>query len=146
MSFSLSYSKSELKGKFDEIIENAKNLFPEMYNRAKKLIKENSLKEYIFNKDENRIFLAVGRDAQYLLSEYMVNGRLHFFCSCPDFFFHSLLKSEKEKRRPFCYHILARIILERSRLERSTLEENTFKDTISEEEAYWIELVSHLTE
>lgn len=141
MPYSCTLSRTKLEKQYNGIIENAGEYFPKMYERAKKLIKENSVKEYIFNERENRIFLVVGRDAQYIVTEYLVNGKLHFFCSCPDFFFNSLLKSEEEKWRPFCYHILARILLEKSKWEGQVSE-----CTLHEKAEYWINLFSHLSE
>ncbi|NIQ04369.1 MAG: hypothetical protein GWO20_01150 [Candidatus Korarchaeota archaeon] len=110
-----------------------------MYEKAKILLGEGSVKEYIFENKKNSVFLVVGRHSQYVISVCVINDRLHFFCSCPDFFFHTLLKSA-EKRRPFCQHILAVVLKEKNRLERG----ETKKSALLEEEEYWLELLSDL--
>lgn len=96
------------------------------------------MKEYAFSTTKNRIYLVVGKRSQYLVSEYMMNSKLHFFCSCPDFFFHALLKGG-EKRRSFCHHILAVLLMEESRLK-----EGSQPEYILEKESYWFELLSDI--
>lgn len=120
------------------LLDNAKRFFPNIYEKAKALKEDDSVKEYRFGKEENHLYLVVGGHAQYILSEYMIGERLRFFCSCPDFFFHSLLKSEGDTR-PFCQHGLAVALYERAKLK-----EGDSTSIIRENEEYFLDLIVDL--
>ena len=129
--------------------------FRNIYVEALNAIKEHNVKKYIFKPSKKELWIVVGREGEYLITEWNKNNDLQFACSCPDYLFHVLLKHSKdikEKpiiRRPFCYHIVSRIIAEIHEI-RKTLGLNYRNDflpeIIVENDEYYLELIREIME
>lgn len=97
----------------ENILVWAEERFTDLYLAAIEILRLKNVKKYILR--DREIWIIHGKEARYIVSERNEKDNIVFSCSCPDFLFHVLLKSYKDKnilRRPFCYHILAKIISE----------------------------------
>ena len=85
-------------------LERAKQAFPQIYKHALEIYSQRGIRKYTIKsaKQEIIFWCVTGTRAIYIV---VIRGN-KFICSCPDFVFHVLLKSNSS-RRTFCAHILA---------------------------------------
>jgi len=90
--------------KISRTIKRAKQLFPQIYKHALEIYSQKGVRKYVIKSMKQKIVFWCVTGARAI---YIVAARGNkFICSCPDFVFHVLLKSNNS-RRTFCAHILA---------------------------------------
>jgi predicted nucleic acid-binding Zn finger protein len=75
------------------------DLFGQRFTKALEALKENRVKRYTFKPSNRVVWIAVGRERDYLI---MAEAD---FCTCDDFYFRVL-----DKKIHLCYHLLAQKI------------------------------------
>jgi len=94
------------------IIEFARKNFSDVYAEAFSVLKNRSVKKYIFHEKGFLIYTVVGNEGEYLLN-IDVNRLSKSICTCKDYTYNILFRSKKHREgfsRIFCHHILAIII------------------------------------
>jgi predicted nucleic acid-binding Zn finger protein len=87
-------------------------LFGQRFTKALGALKENRVKKYVFKPSGRTVWIAIGRERDYLI---MPEAE---FCMCDDFYFRVL-----DKKIHLCYHLIAQKIA-RNLGWYETLEEN----------------------
>jgi predicted nucleic acid-binding Zn finger protein len=74
-------------------------VFGERFTRAFEALKENRVKKYVFRPSGKTVWIAVGKERDYLI---MPEAE---FCTCDDFYFRVL-----DRQVHLCYHLIAQKI------------------------------------
>jgi predicted nucleic acid-binding Zn finger protein len=78
-----------------------RGIFGNRFTRAWRLVTENRVKKYMFRPSGRELWIAVGKNAEYMI--YPNAG----YCSCSDFYFRVL-----DQEVALCYHLLAQKLAE----------------------------------
>ncbi len=73
--------------------------FGQRFTRAFEALKENRVKKYVFKPSDKTIWIAVGKERDYLIMPQAE------FCTCDDFYFRVL-----DRQVHLCYHLIAQKI------------------------------------
>ncbi len=136
----------------EKLIELALRNFPDIYHMALSAVKQRSVKKYIFEPSKRTLWVVIGKDGEYIVREWLKNSKIKHACSCPDFLFHVMLKTRKEKpirKRSFCYHIIAKAIAELNELRKNlgeNYDEKLLPELIIENDEYYMEYFHEITE
>lgn len=135
--------------KLEDILSSAEKKFPDIFISAVNVVREKNVKKYIFKPSGKILWIVVGRENEYVISE-ITGKNIQFVCSCPDYLFRVLLKKGKETptvNRNFCYHILARILSEVHEIKKLlgiAYKEKYLPQYIYTEDEYLFELIREL--
>jgi len=137
--------------KLEEILEHVEKKFTDIYISAINTVKGKNVKKYIFRPSNKVLWVVVGKEREYIITEWKKSNNLFFVCSCPDFLFHVLLKSTREKalRRNVCYHTVARIICEIHEIRKKlgmSYSERFLPELLEEKDDYYVDFLREILE
>ncbi|KYH39190.1 MAG: hypothetical protein AYL28_001210 [Candidatus Bathyarchaeota archaeon B23] len=85
----------------DGEVERLRGVFGDRFDRAWRLVEEGRIKRYVFQPSERRVWIAVGKEREYLLLPRAA------YCSCGDFYFRVV-----DGEAALCYHLIAQRLAE----------------------------------
>lgn len=85
----------------EEEVGKLRGAFGERFDRAWRLIEERRIKQYVFQPSRRIIWIAVGKEKEYLLLPSAG------YCSCGDFYFRVI-----DGKAALCYHLIGQRIAE----------------------------------
>ncbi|MGQ4890873.1 MAG: hypothetical protein ACP6IP_00095 [Candidatus Njordarchaeia archaeon] len=88
------------------MISKLKRNFPDFYNEAVSSLKKRKVKKYVVFDKGFSFYIVVGDEGEYLVN-VSIGSNLKMSCTCFDFFFNILLKSQDAnvRGRKICYHL-----------------------------------------
>ena len=90
------------RGELDEeAVNRLRETFGERFDRAWRLVEEGRIKRYIFQPSGRTIWIAVGKEREYLLLPDAA------YCSCDDFYYRVV-----DGEAALCYHLIAQRLAE----------------------------------
>jgi len=94
--------KAREKGRLDdEEAERLREVFGERFIRAWRLVEEGRIKRYVFQPSGRIMWIAVGKEREYLLLPEAA------YCSCDDFYYRVV-----DGEAALCYHLIAQRLAE----------------------------------
>jgi predicted nucleic acid-binding Zn finger protein len=80
-------------------LTNLYEIFGQRFTKAFEALKENRVKRYVFRPSGKLVWIAVGKERDYLIMAHAE------FCTCDDFYFRVL-----DRQVHLCYHLIAQKI------------------------------------
>ncbi len=115
--------EAKREGKLDEeAVEKLREAFGERFDRAWRLVEEGRIKRYVFQPSERTMWIAVGKEKEYLLLPEAA------YCSCDDFYYRVV-----DGEAALCYHLIAQRLAETLERFEEVYEGDEFYDDLMAE-------------